>query len=322
MTEPLLDIQGLKAYYRSQRGTVRAVDGVDLAVQPGEIFGIAGESGCGKSTLARAILRLLKPPSYIAGGSIFFDGTDLLRLDEEAMRRLRGSALSYIPQSSMNALNPVLRVRDQIIDAITTHQNVTAEEARQHAERLLAVVGLPPRVSRMYPHELSGGMRQRAVIAIAIALGPQLLVADEPTTALDVVTQRGIVQALGDIREQLGMAIILISHDLAVHAQSVDRLLVMYAGKIAEAGSVYDLFEDPLHPYSQVLVAAIPSIEEQRAIKGLAGQPPNLLDPPPGCRFQPRCPKAMPVCGTREPGLQEVAPGRQVACFLYESENG
>jgi peptide/nickel transport system ATP-binding protein len=169
----------------------------------------------------------------------------------------------------------------------------------------------------MYPHELSGGMKQRAVIAIAIALGPRLLVADEPTTALDVVTQRGIIQALADIREQFGTSIVLISHDLAVHAEMVDTLLVMYAGKVAEVGSVYDLFENPLHPYSQVLAAAIPSIEERRDIKGLAGQPPSLLTPPPGCRFQPRCPKAMPVCATAPPALSEASPGRRVACFLY-----
>mgnify|MGYP005841579107 CR=1 FL=1 len=322
MTAPLMEAQGLKAYYRSLRGAVRAVDGVDLAVQPGEVFGIAGESGCGKSTLARAMLRLLKPPSYIAGGSVRFDGTDLLALREEAIRRLRGSAFAYIPQSSMNALNPVMRVRDQIVDTIAAHSNTPAEQARLRAEELLATVGLPQRVARMYPHELSGGMKQRTVIAIAIALGPRLIVADEPTTALDVVTQRGIVQALADIKDRLGTAIVLISHDLAVHAEIVDRLLVMYAGKVAEIGSVYDLFEDPLHPYSQVLAAAIPSIEERREIKGLAGQPPNLLTPPPGCRFQPRCPKALPICAANEPVLREVAPGRQVACLLYGSESG
>jgi len=313
----LMDVRGLKAYYRTLRGSVRAVDDVHLAIKPGEVFGIAGESGCGKSTLAKGMLRLLKPPSYIAGGSVVFDGTDIVSLGDEALRRLRGSALSYIPQSSMNALNPVMRVRDQIADAITAHSGASADKARQRAEDLLTVVGLPRRVSRMYPHELSGGMKQRVVIAIAIALGPRLVVADEPTTALDVVTQRGIVQALGDIRDQFGTAIVLISHDLAVHAEIVDRLLVMYAGKVAEVGSVYDLFENPLHPYSQVLAAAIPSIEARREIKGLAGQPPNLLNPPVGCRFAPRCPKVMPECKNEEPQLREVEPGRQVACLLY-----
>ncbi len=317
MTAPLLKVEDLRAYYRTRRGPIKAVDGVDLAVSPGEIFGIAGESGCGKSTLAKAMLRLQKPPAYIAGGSVRFGDTDIMELSEEALRRLRGGSLAYIPQSSMNALNPVMRVRDQIVDGIAAHESFSGEEMRERADRLLDSVGLPDRSGRMYPHELSGGMKQRAVIAIAIALGPKLVVADEPTTALDVVTQRGIVQALAGIKDRLGTSIILISHDLAVHAEIVDNLLVMYAGKVAEIGSVYDLFEDPLHPYSQVLAAAIPSIEERREIKGLAGQPPNLLTPPPGCRFEPRCPKAMPICKTKEPPLIEVAPGRRVACLLY-----
>ena len=317
MTASLMEVRDLRAYYRSLRGAVRALDGVDLTVRPGEVFGIAGESGCGKSTLAKALLRLLKAPGYIAGGSVMFDGVDILRLDDEALRRMRGSALSYIPQSSMNALNPVMRVRDQIVDAIMAHTHMPVDKARQRVEELLASVGLPLRAGRMYPHELSGGMKQRVVIATGIALGPRLLVADEPTTALDVVTQRSILQTLAEIKGKLGTSIVLISHDLAVHAEVVDTLLVMYAGKVAEVGTVYDLFEDPLHPYSQVLAAAIPSIEERREIKGLAGHPPNLLTPPPGCRFQPRCPKAMPVCNTKEPALREVSPGRRVACFLY-----
>jgi oligopeptide/dipeptide ABC transporter ATP-binding protein len=317
MTEALLEVRGLKAYYRSLHGNVRAVDGVDLTVRAGEVFGIAGESGCGKSTLTKAILRLLKEPGYIAEGSVSFGGTDILTVGAEALRRLRGSSFSYVPQSSMNALNPVMRIRDQIGDALDAHRKASAEETRRKAAELLGTVGLPERAARMFPHELSGGMKQRAVIAIAIALGPRLIVADEPTTALDVVTQRGILQALGDIKSALGASIVLISHDLAVHAEIVDTLLVMYAGKVAETGGVYELFEKPLHPYSQVLVAAIPSIEERREIKGLAGRPPSLLAPPAGCRFQPRCPKAMPVCSNREPALREIEPGRQAACFLY-----
>jgi peptide/nickel transport system ATP-binding protein len=317
MSESLLEVRGLKAYYRGLRGTVRAVDGVDLTVRAGEVFGIAGESGCGKSTLTKAVLRLLKEPGYIAEGSVSFDGTNLLTLAAEPLRRLRGSSFSYVPQSSMNALNPVLRIRDQIADTLDAHRKATREETRRRAAELLDTVGLPERAARMYAHELSGGMKQRAVIAIAIALGPRLIVADEPTTALDVVTQRGILQALGDIKGTLGASIVLISHDLAVHAEIVDTLLVMYAGKVVEVCGVYELFEKPLHPYSQVLVAAIPSIEGRREIKGLAGRPPGLLSPPEGCRFAPRCPKAMPVCTTREPPLREVEPGRRTACFLY-----
>jgi peptide/nickel transport system ATP-binding protein len=317
MTDALLEVRGLKAFYRSLRGSVRAVDGVDLTVRSGEVFGIAGESGCGKSTLTKAILRLLKEPGYVAEGSVSFAGTDILALDRESLRRLRGGSISYVPQSSMNALNPVMRIRDQIADALDAHRKASAEETRGRANELLGTVGLPERAARMYPHELSGGMKQRAVIAIAISLGPRLIVADEPTTALDVVTQRGILQALGDIKSSLGASVVLISHDLAVHAEIADTVLVMYAGKVAEVASVFDIFERPLHPYSQVLVAAIPSIEERKEIKGLAGRPPNLLSPPEGCRFEPRCPKAMPACRTREPRLREVEPGRQAACLLY-----
>ncbi len=318
---PLLQVRGLKAYYRTLRGPVRAVDGVDMSVMPGEVFGIAGESGCGKSTLTKAILQLLRAPGYIAGGSMSFEGQDLMGLGMEAMRRLRGSGMSYVPQSSMNALNPVMRIGDQVADAIVAHLSLGRSDARRRCEELLALVGLPRRAGRMYPHELSGGMRQRAVIAISIALGPRLIIADEPTTALDVVTQRGILVALGDIRQKLGAAIMLISHDLAVHAEIVDTLMIMYAGKVAEVGSVLDVFEDPLHPYSQVLVAAIPSIESRREISGLAGQPPNLLTPPAGCRFQPRCPKATSRCATYDPPLREVKPGRFVACVLYEERS-
>lgn len=319
MTAPLLEVRDLRAYYRSSRGPVRAVDGVSLQVQPGEIFGIAGESGCGKSTLAKAMLRLHKDPAYIAGGSVLIGGTDVTALGNEELRRLRGSSFAYIPQSSMNALNPVMRVRDQVVDAISAHQRLSREAMREKAAELLATVGLPPRSGRMFPHELSGGMKQRSVIAISIALGPRLLVADEPTTALDVVTQRGIIQALEETRDKLGTSVVLISHDLAVHAEIVDRLLVMYAGKVVEIGSVLDLFENPLHPYSQVLVAAIPSVEERREIRGLAGQPPNLLTPPPGCRFAPRCPQVMPECTVTEPVLTEISPGRWVSCLLYRS---
>jgi len=319
--EPLLQVRDLKAYYRTLKGPVRAVDGVDLTVMPGEVYGIAGESGCGKSTLTKAVLQLLRAPGYIAGGTLSFQGQNLLELGEDALRRLRGSGMSYVPQSSMNALNPVMRIAEQIGDAILAHVSMSRPEVRRRCAELLDLVGLPERSARMYPHELSGGMRQRAVIAISIALGPRLIVADEPTTALDVVTQRGILVALGDIKARLGAAIVLISHDLAVHAEIVDRLMIMYAGKVAEVGTVLDVFEDPLHPYSKVLVAAIPSIEERREISGLAGQPPNLLTPPKGCRFQPRCPRATSRCADYDPPLREVKPGRFVACVLYEEQS-
>jgi len=317
MTEGLLEVKDLRAYYKTPSGPVRAVDGVSFTLQRGEIFGIAGESGCGKSTLTKAVLRLLKEPAYIDGGEALFEGRDLLRLDEEAIRKLRGREISYIPQSSMNALNPVMRVRNQMVDIILAHGNSSKKMAKDRASELLAALGLPQRSARMYPHELSGGMRQRAVIGVAITLSPKLIVADEPTTALDVVTQRRILRVLSEIKERLGASIVLITHDMAVHAEIVDRLMVMYAGEVAEIGSVYDLFENPLHPYTEVLVEAIPSIEGRREIKGLSGRPPSLLKPPPGCRFHPRCPYAMERCTVEAPTLRETGPGRLVACHLH-----
>ena len=318
MSAPLLDVENLEAYYRTAAGDVRAVDGVSLRVEESEIFGIAGESGCGKSTLSKAILRLLQQPAYVHGGKVCFDGRDLLRLDDQDLRRIRGSQLAYIPQSSMNSLNPVINIEKQMMDVILTHENETEDGARTRVKALLRLVGLSERCARMYPHELSGGMKQRVIISIAITLNPKLIVADEPTTALDVVTQRGILQALVGIKHEFGASIMLITHDMAVHAEIADRLLVMYAGKVAEVANVRDIFNDPLHPYSEVLVAAIPSIEERREIKGVPGRPPSLLDPPTGCRFNPRCPRAMKVCGIEEPALREIRPGRFVACHLHE----
>jgi len=318
MIQQLLEIKGLRAYYRTLVGVVRAVDGVSLTIKRGEIFGIAGESGCGKSTLAKATLRLLKSPGYIHEGSILFEGRDLMSLNEENLRKLRWSQIAYIPQSSMNSLNPVMRIENQIMDAILAHENWSKDKARERALQLIRMVGLPERVLRMYPHELSGGMKQRCVIATAIALSPKLIVADEPTTALDVVIQRGILQALREIKETLHASIMLITHDMAVHAEIVDRLMVMYAGKVVELGDIHHIFKDPLHPYVKMLISAIPTIEERREIKGMPGRPPSLLNPPSGCRFYPRCPYAMKKCSQEEPKLKEVSPGHFVACHLYE----
>jgi peptide/nickel transport system ATP-binding protein len=317
MSAPLLDVENLEAFYRTPAGDVRAVDGVSLQVREREIFGIAGESGCGKSTLTKAILRLLQQPAYVRGGRVRFDGRELLSLDDESLRRIRGAGLAYIPQSSMNSLNPVINIEKQMTDLILTHENETEDGARTRAKKLLRLVGLSERCARMYPHELSGGMKQRVIIGIAITLNPRLIVADEPTTALDVVTQRGILQALAGIKREFGASIMLITHDMAVHAEIADRLLVMYAGKVVEVADVRAVFSDPLHPYSEVLVAAIPSIEERREIRGVPGRPPSLLDPPAGCRFHPRCPRALSVCRQEEPLLREVRPGRFVACHLH-----
>jgi len=297
---------------------VRAVDNVSFNVTEKEILGIAGESGCGKSTLAYSILRLLKPPGYIRGGEVLFKGSDLLKIEEEELRRIRWKHISYIPQSSMNALNPVMRIEEQIGDAVINHEKISKGELRKRIEDLLVSVGLSPSVAHMYPHELSGGMRQRVVIAMAMALNPELIIADEPTTALDVVVQRGILQLLRDIRSKLKASVIMITHDMAAQAQIVDRLAIMYAGKIVEIGDANDLFNDPLHPYSRALISAIPSISEKKKLKGVPGFPPDLRSPPPGCRFYPRCPHRIPSkCNVDEPRLIEVKNDRLVACHLY-----
>lgn len=317
MSSDLLTVNNFAAYYETLAGSVKAVDGVDFTVGKKEIFGIAGESGSGKSTLARAILRLLEPPAEIKHGEVMFGDTDLASIDEEALRGLRGSQITYIPQSSMNALNPVMKVGKQFADVILTHNKWSRAKTRELTERLLRLVGLSAGCADMYPHELSGGMRQRAVISISMILHPQLIVADEITTALDVVTQRGILQALTDVRDDFGASIISITHDLAVHAEIADRLLVMYAGKVAEIGAINELFDDPLHPYSQVLVASIPSIEDRKVLKELVGRPPNLIDPPSGCRFHPRCPKALEICSKVEPPMVTQSERRFVSCHLY-----
>ena len=281
--------------------------------------GIAGESGCGKSTLASAIMRLLKPPGYIKEGEVLFMGQDLLKLDEEELRKIRWKHISYIPQGSMNSLNPVMKIEEQIADAIKTHEGDVSEgELKKRVSELLLSVGLAPEVAKMYPHELSGGMRQRVIIAMAIALTPELVIADEPTTALDVVVQRGIVQLLRHIRDKFGSSIIIITHDIAILAEIVDKIAIMYAGKIVEIGDVFSLFKRPLHPYTQALISAIPSIKEKKELHGISGFPPDLRSPPPGCRFHPRCPYIMRGrCDVREPELIEVMPGRLVACHLY-----
>ncbi|HID10253.1 MAG TPA: ABC transporter ATP-binding protein, partial [Candidatus Latescibacteria bacterium] len=257
-----------------------------------------------------------RPPGYIAGGKVVFKGVDLLGLGEEELRRLRWKEISYIPQGSMNSLNPVLRVEEQMIDAITSHTDMPKEDAEEVVLSSLKEVGLPIEVARMYPHELSGGMKQRVIIAMATLLKPSFVVADEPVTALDVVVQRSVLQSIASLKDRYGMTVVFVAHDLAAHAEIVDRIAIMYAGKIAEIGSVYEVFLDPLHPYSKLLVAAIPSLEK-KVVKGIPGLPPSPLNWPSGCRFHPRCPKAMPVCPRERPPFREVSPGRYIACHLY-----
>jgi len=320
MTAPLLDVQDLRVHYGRSDGAVRAVDGLTFFVREGEKFGLAGESGCGKSTSALAFLGLLRSPGRVVGGRILLDGVDLTRLSEQELRQLRFARISLVPQGAMNSLNPVMRVRDQIADTIAAHEpRVRRADAAVRVGALLESVGLRREVARLYPHELSGGMKQRVCIAMAIALRPRIIIADEPTSALDVVVQRQVLQTLDDVQRRLGAAVILVGHDMGVMAQFVDRIGIMYAGTLVEIGPVAEVFAEPLHPYTRLLIASLPSLGGKRELRGIPGLPPSLVSPPPGCRFQPRCPWAMDRCAARAPEAAEVRPGHWVSCFLHEA---
>ncbi len=312
-----LVVQDLRMYYQSRRGQVRAVDGVSFTLAPGKALGIVGESGCGKSSLGITLLRLLPPNGRVMGGSVRLGGEELLTMDEETFRKnIRWKKLAMVFQGAMNALNPVLTVGSQIAEAILAHERVTKEEAERRAKDLLAMVGINPARYGHYPHEFSGGMKQRAVIAMALACNPQVIIADEPTTALDVMVQAQVLKAISDLRQRLGLSLILVSHDLSVVAQTCDEVAVMYAGKIVEHGPVEEVLVRPRHPYTQGLTQAFPDIRADRApIVSIPGTPPNLLSPPSGCRFHPRCPLADELCAREEPELVEKGAARhRVAC--------
>ncbi len=318
MSSDLVEVHDLKVYYMTAAGAARAVDGVSLVITRGEIVGIVGESGCGKSTLAAGILRLVRPPCYVKGGRVLFDGVDLMSLGHEEIRKMRLKRFSWIPQGSMNSLNPIKRIRDQIRDGILAHEESSHTDVSKRIRELIEMVGLPPETAMMYPHELSGGMRQRAVIAIALCLQPQFVVADEPTTALDVVVQRAVLQFITGIKDDFGSSVMLITHDMAVTAETCDRLAVMYAGKLVEVGRVEDVFKEPLHPYTKALIEATPSLLGKRKLRMLSGFPPSLVNPMPGCRFRERCPEYnCQKCGDEEPSLHEVGSNRMVACHLW-----
>lgn len=326
--EKLLDITNLNIWYSTDRGEAKAVNGLDLQIQRGEIFGLAGESGCGKSTLINGLMRLTKLPAHVQSGEAIFYRTDdsgkqsavdLFSLKGEAIRQIRWRNISYIPQSAMNVLNPVLKVEDQIMDVAQTHSKMNKKQARERIGDQLEMVGLSRTVAKMYPHELSGGMKQRVTIAAAVVLKPDLLIADEPTTALDVNVQRVILQELIDIREKLGLTILYVTHDMAVHAEIADRIGIMYAGLIVETGMATDILHTPLHPYSRALVDAIPDVGgERRRIEGLPGAVPSPIAWPSGCPFHPRCNRVMDICREVKPVLREYSPGRMVACHLYQ----
>jgi peptide/nickel transport system ATP-binding protein len=319
MPAELLRVDDLRVWYDTSLGPVKAVDGVSFNLLPHERLGLVGESGSGKSTIALALLRLIRPPGTIHGGSVTLDGVSLLELSPEHMRRLRLATISLVAQGAMNSLNPVIRVREQILDAMRDHGERQSKQAANEAiAALLHQVGLRPDVADRFPHELSGGMKQRVCIAIAICLRPKVIVADEPTSALDVVVQRQVMQTLQRVQEQLGAAVILVGHDMGLMAQFVHRLGVMYAGRLVELAHVDDIFGDALHPYSQLLIRSLPSLDERGAFQGIPGLPPSLLERPPGCAFSPRCPRAIPRCAVDDPRLVEARPGRFVACHLYD----
>ncbi len=317
----VLDVKNLRIHYETPRGDVIAVNGISFKVYRGEIVGLVGESGCGKTTAAMGILQLVQSPGRIIGGEIRINNENLLGLNEQQLRKRRWKDLALIPQGAMNSLNPVMKVHEQIGDAIITHEGRQPNGVlKQRILSLFNLVGLPARVYDQYPHELSGGMKQRVCIAMAIALSPPLIIADEPTSALDVVVQRVIAQTLLDVKNRMGVSMILIGHDMGLQAQLVDRIIVMYAGNIVEVTPVGRAFERPLHPYTQLLIASIPSIKERKPLKITEGLTHDLRNPPPGCIFQFRCPFVMDVCRKVVPPLLEHEPEHLAACHLYTEE--
>ncbi|MFO7917933.1 MAG: ABC transporter ATP-binding protein [Anaerolineae bacterium] len=326
MSEAVLQVQDLHVYYHTEAGAVRAVDGVTFDLDRGIRMGLVGESGCGKSTLAMSLLRMIKRPGRIESGQALLNGDggdaeDLVNVSDRRMRELRLQEISMIPQGAMNSLNPVMRVRDQILDGLEDHGvKLSDSEAEQYVNDLLESVDLDLQVADMHPHELSGGMKQRVCVAIAISMEPSVLLADEPTSALDVVVQRQVMATIERLQEEMGISMILIGHDMGLMAQSVDQLAVMYAGKLAELGEVEALFDEPLHPYTDLLISTLPTLEERGKFTGIPGITPQLVDPPSGCIFHPRCPRAMDVCSEAIPTWQEIRPDHWVACHLYEGE--
>ena len=323
LSERLLEVRNLKTYFRTEEGLVPAVDGVSFHINRGETLGVVGESGCGKSVTSLSIMRLIpQPPGEIASGEIIFEGEDLLKKSEREMRRIRGNDIAMIFQEPMTSLNPVYTVGDQIAEAIELHQGLSRREALAKAVEMLRLVGIPSPEQRVkeYPHQLSGGMRQRVMIAMALSCNPKLLIADEPTTALDVTIQAQILELMKELREKIGMAIMLITHDLGVIAEMAERVVVMYAGKIVEEADVYSLFRRPYHPYTEGLLHSIPRLDQPKGTKlhVIEGVVPNPLNMPTGCRFHPRCPYATDRCRAEEPVLQEVEPGRFTACWHWD----
>jgi len=322
MSEILISIKGLKTNFYTYAGVVKALDGIDLDIYKHETLGLVGETGCGKSVTALSIIRLIQwPPGRIDEGSITMNGRDLMKLSNHDMREIRGNKISMIFQEPMTSFNPVFTIGDQIAEVLILHQKMDKKTAYRRAIEMLAFTGIPApeRVAKSYPHELSGGMLQRGMISMALACKPALLIADEPTTALDVTIEAQILELMRDLKTKTGSSILMITHDLGVIAEVCDRVGVMYAGNIIELSSVKDIFDHPLHPYTIGLIGSIPKLNQERGmqLETIPGSVPNLISPPSGCRFHPRCKKAMDICKDKKPKLTEIEKGHMVACHLY-----
>jgi oligopeptide/dipeptide ABC transporter ATP-binding protein len=321
MTEEpiLLEIRDLQVHYAVRTGTVKGVDHINLTVYEGETLGLVGESACGKSTLGRAVLRLVSEPGEVVGGQLLFHGEDLMAKDTSEMAPIRGRSISMIFQDPMTSLDPLQRIDQHFIETIRTHEAKTSKaEALERAQVMFEHLGIQPERLNDYPHQLSGGMRQRVMIGLALILAPDMVIADEPTTSLDVIVEAQILDLLKALKERLQMTLMLISHNLGIVAELADRLAVMYAGKLVEVAPALDLFDEPLHPYTQGLLASVPNIRlEDEQLRTMEGAPPDLIDPPAGCRFHPRCPYVMERCSHEEPPYEQVRPGRWTMCWLY-----
>jgi peptide/nickel transport system ATP-binding protein len=317
-TQPVLQVTDLQVTYYTDAGRAKALDNVTFNLNAGEKLGLVGESGSGKSTMALAMMRMIKQPGRIEGGQVIVDGTNLTELSEEAMRKARLSKIAYIPQGAMNSLNPVTRIGAQLMDAIQAHQpRMSRAETQARCYKALESVELKPQVFKMYAHELSGGMKQRVCIAIGILLEPKVIIADEPTSALDVVTQRQVMETIDRVQKQIGAAVILIGHDMGLMAQSMDKVAVMYAGRIVELSTVREMFTDPKHPYAKALIKSLPKLDNKGIFQGIPGLAPSLLRLPGGCAFNPRCTEVMEHCKSVRPELETMPSGRQVTCHLY-----
>ncbi len=318
--EPLLSVRDLRTYFFTRSGVVRAVNGVSFDVFPGEVVGMVGESGCGKTVTALSVLDLIDPPGQVVGGEVVFNGRDLLKLGGRDLRRIRGNDIAMIFQNPVGALNPVFSVGRQLSEAILAHQDVSKQQAREQAIQLIERVGIPDPVRRLrqHPHQFSGGMAQRVVIAMALANQPKLLIADEPTTALDVTIQAQILDLLRELNQEYGMAVIHITHNMALVAESCDRTIVMYGGKISESGRTETVFERPLHPYTQALLESVPNLEDdEQDLVPLEGFPPDITEEWVGCEFEPRCAQRIDRCALENPALRDAEPGHAVRCHLY-----